>query len=271
MDFSSMEILVFMAGVYFTYKFMKLWYSRMFHKPMGKPLILIRWILGSLPAAAFFLILYTITQLASWDVKGIYVLFYLFLGFAWIHLCMKLVEMVFDLSWIDDVLNLNNRAASFPVICSFLALTFLYCGANTGDGPGWWCVVFAGGLGVSAWIGLGLLIHKFTNVSERITVEHNTCCGIRFGSYLFSSAIILARASGGDWISMFTTIGEFLAMGWPVLVLAGTGILIEQFYLRQEKAALERNRETNHIASSVLLGVCYITAGVLIVNSMPPL
>ncbi|MCL2172231.1 MAG: hypothetical protein LBH62_06805 [Nitrososphaerota archaeon] len=175
------------------------------------------------------------------------------------------MSCIFDLSWLDDALNLNNKAALIAVVGGFLGLTLIYSGANIGNGPGWWCVVFTGGLGLVAWLVLGLVINSCTKTFERITVERDIGCGIRFGFYLLASGIILARACAGDWTSFSVTLFEFMD-GWPVLVLAGILILVELYYIHRAKL----NKTNNAIFGSIFLGVAFIVIAIAIVYLMPP-
>lgn len=71
-------------------------------------------------------------------------------------------------------------------------------GSQHRDGPGWWVVLFAAGLGLITWLGLALVINLLTDISERVSVDRDMGSGIRFGAYLIASSLILAYASGGD-------------------------------------------------------------------------
>ena len=158
------------------------------------------------------------------------------------------------------------KAALSAISGAFIGSVLIYSGANIGDGPGWWCVIFAGGLGLAAWILLGVLIGKITQVFERITVDRDINCGIRMGFYFLASGIILGRASAGDWTSFSMTILEFSA-GWPVLILALLTIVIERYYMK-----IYGNPEdgyNNHLVSAVFLGVLYIIMAVLSVVIYP--
>ncbi len=221
-----------------------------------------------LPLISLVIYLYTMTVLASFDVVDsfIYIVLYTLLGFAWLYYGLMAMAYFFDLSWVDDALNMNNKAALFSVTGGFLGLTIIYAGANIGDGPGWWCVVFAGGLGLAAWILIALVVNKFTKVFERITVERDISCGIRIGSYLLASGIILGRASAGDWTSFSMTIIEFW-VGWPVLPLALLAILSEFYFIY--KSEPHNNKEQNNITSSIFLSAVYTAIAIASVISAP--
>jgi hypothetical protein len=157
------------------------------------------------------------------------------LGYAWMFAGLSLMALCFDLRWADDFVYLNNKAALAAVIGEFFTIAFIYAGANIGDGPGWWCVIFAGSLGLAAWIILGFIIHLCTGIFERITVDRDMGCGVRFLIYLLASGAILGYACSGDWMSFKMTIVEF-AVGWPVLPLTAVFIFIELLFNFGQKA-----------------------------------
>lgn len=254
------EVVLFFAAIYLTVRFLIKWYSpvaRAWPPDRGR---MARWVIGLLPAAAFALILATLSTAASYDVVGIWVLFYLLLGSAWIRAGMFLMRRLLDLSWADDGIYADNKAAIVPVAGGFLGITLIYAGANTGDGPGWWVVFIAGGLGLIAWLGLACAINRAARVSERITVDRDFGCGIRFGAYLLASGLILARASGGDWTSFSATLIEFL-IGWPVLPLALLAALIELF-MGYQSGLREEPGGSGPIMLSALWGGAYVAFAV---------
>jgi len=255
------EVIILILSCYYTVKNLNDWYQKLPGIGPVRRDNAIKYVLGILPVASFFIILFTLRFLASFDVVNdlIYIIFYVLLGYTWTYLGMKMVFIFFDISWIDDVLNMNNKAALFAVSGAFLGLVTIYSGANIGDGPGWWCVIFAGGLGLISWFVLGRIVNSLTQVFERITVDRDIYCGIRFGAYLLASGIILARASAGDWTSFYDTIVEFL-VGWPVLPLTVLAILVERYYMH--KAKLEESISNTYLFGSLYWSVVYIAIAI---------
>lgn len=264
------EMIVFLFSGYFTCKFLFKWYGLLFSAWPPNRNKLTRYIFGWLPVISLMVIIYTLKVLASFDVINDfrYIVFYIVIGYTWLYFGLRFMFYFFDLSWIDDVINLNNKAAMLSITGGFLGLTVIYAGANIGDGPGWWCVIFAGGLGTMSWIILGLISHKFTNVFERITVGRDIYCGIRFGFYLLAGGLILGRASAGDWTSFYMTIIEFMD-GWPVLLLTAFMIIVERYYIYKSK--IEDNMNNKHIFSSVFWGITYVIIAVISIMLLPPL
>jgi len=267
---SGAELIIICMSSYFSYKFFKIWYGSSFDSWPPERVKLIRNIFMALPVISSLIILFTLGALASFDVVGdpIYIFFYLLLGYAWTYFSLTLTSLLFDISWIDDGLNLGNKAVLAPVAGSFLAATVIYSGANIGDGPGWWCVVFAGGLGMCTWFTLCLIINKFTNIFERITVERDIGCGTRISGYLLGSGIILGRASAGDWTSFGMTIIEFMD-GWPVLVLALLVLVIEIYYIT--KSEMGYGNSHSNLPASIFLSIFYVVISIAIVIALPPI
>lgn len=264
----NLEVLVFMASIYCACRLIYLWYKRIIFTWLSEKDNGIKLTLALLPAAAFAIILYTLKVLASFDVVNdpYYILFYIFLGLSWVFVNLLLVFIFFDLSWIDDVLGNRNTAALIAITGAFLGLTIIYSGANVGDGPGWWCVIYAAGLGLFAWILVNLVLNWGSRAFERITVNRDIHCGIRVGAFLLASGLILGRASAGDWTSFSMTVIEFL-VGWPVLPLTLVAILVERYYISKEKD-WERASQ-NHWFGSIYWAVLYLLIAVFSIVLYP--
>lgn len=266
MDFAEFILLVF--SIFYTGVSISSWYKKLQEvEPVRRDKV-IKYVMTFLPIASFFIILFILKVLASFDVVNdfIYIIFYILLGYSWTFLGLLFVFRFFDISWVDDVLNLNNKAALYTVSGAFLGIVLIYSGANIGDGPGWWCVIFAGGLGIITWFLLGRLVHSVTDVFERITVDRDINCGFRTGAYLLASGIILARASAGDWTSFSSTVVEFL-VGWPVLLLTALAIVVERHYIN--KATLEGSINNTFSISSVNWGLIYFFIAIISVAMFP--
>ncbi len=225
---SGDELFVFFVSIIFALLFSAGWYGTLMRAWLPKQSAKVMLFLKFLPLGTGALVLLLLNTLAASDVRssGLYILLYLLFWFVWIELGMKMISAFFDLSWIDDVVHLGNRAALFPVVSGFLSISAIYAAANIGEGPGWWCVLVAGFLGVASWFILGLILRVTTGVFERITVDRDINAGLRVGAYLLASGLILGRASAGDWTSFEKTLQEF-QIGWPVLILTALAIVVE--------------------------------------------
>lgn len=263
------EVFVLLISITVTVLFFIKWYGPVFRIWTPKRGKSAKIILGFLPLAVFLMVLTTLLILASGDVINDYffIFFYIMIGFAWLYACLLLFYFFFDFSVREDVISLSNTSALFAIIGSVLGITLVYCGANIGDGPGWWCVFFAGGLGMILWFVLILISNKTARIFERVTVEKDTACGIRFCFYLIAAGLVLARASGGDWTSFYMTVIEFLD-GWPVLPLTGLFILTERYFISKAK---NTDEDKNYIMISVMWGAVLLLLSILSVATLPPL
>ena len=183
------EGIIFFFSCFMVYFFMRRWYRpllKAWPHERNRPA---KTILACLPVFFLVLIFCILKFLASFDVVNsvFFIIFYILLGYAWMYGSLMLTTLFFDLNWTDDSVYLNNKAALAAVIGEFFTIAFIYAGANVGDGPGWWCVIFAGLLGLAAWIILGFIIHLSTGIFERITVDRDMGCGVCFLIYLLAS------------------------------------------------------------------------------------
>ncbi len=219
-----------------------------------------------LPCIPVFLYFITLNTVASWDVIGefFYILMYLLLGIAWLWASLNGMLLFWSFSYEDDVLMGRNKAAIVAATGAIIGSSLIYAGTNIGDGPGWWTVVIAGGLGTLTWLLLGALIDKLTAVIESITMEHDVNSGLRFGAYLVGSGLILAVASSGDWTSLLATVGEFF-VGWPVIPLALLMIVLERRLFGAIGDEPEKQKQL-----SVIVAVCYLLYGILVCLLMLP-
>lgn len=264
------EVLLFFGSIILTAVYLFRWYKYTLSSNPIKRGTFSRILLAFLPVASFVIILYTLQNLASFDVVGsaVYIVMYLMIGLVWFYFGVFLMFAFFDVSWVDDALNMNNPAAALAVVGGGLGVTIIYAGSNIGDGPGWWCVFFAGGLGLTAWFALGVLANLSTRVFKRITVGRSMACAIRTCAYLISSGIVLGRASAGDWTSFGKTVIEFLD-GWPVLIITAAFILIELIFVTGEKRG-EQGKAIG-IILSLIFGAAYIAVAIYALQVLPPL
>lgn len=257
------ELFLFAGSVYLMARFLYKWYKPVMSIWPRKRAEAGRFALGLLPVAAFFIIVFVLLTMASFDVVGFWIIFYIILGIVWIYGCTFLFQYCLDFRWFDDIILLDNKAAIPPAAGGFIGFVLIYAGANIGDGPGWWVVFIAGGLGLIVWLGLAVIINNYAQISEQITVERDIGCGIRYGAYLIASGMILARASGGDWTSMLATLVEFLA-AWPVIPLAALALFVEKW-----QARLMQDGEKSHLTASIFWAGVYIAFAVIVLMMLP--
>jgi hypothetical protein len=109
-------------------------------------------------------------------------------------------------------------------------LTLCFAGANIGDGPGWWVVLYAASLSTVTLFAVWACLERLTHVSEAVTVDRDVASGLRLGGFLAAAGLILGRAVAGDWVSVGATNVEFVRMAWPVLVLLVLAVPVERVF-----------------------------------------
>jgi hypothetical protein len=187
-----------------------------------------RVLLVFVPVAAWVGLLVVLRALASADVRQdpFYLTFYLIMGAAWCGMVMWCLPLV-GLSARDDIAEQDNRAAVPALIGAFLGVMACYAGANVGDGPGWWCVVWAGGIATIAWFIAAGVVGSYGRLIEQVTVERDDAAGVRLGSVLLGSGVLCGRGAAGDWSDALTTVSEFTA-AWPVIPLIAVAVTAER-------------------------------------------
>ena len=180
------------------------------------------------PVLGWLAILVVLRTLASADVRDepLYLGFYLLMGIAWVGVGLSFLPWC-GLSARDDVGERRNAAATPVMIGAALGLSACYAGANIGDGPGWWCVVWAGGLGTALWFVALALVAGRGHLAETVTVERDPAAGLRLGVFLFLAGIICGRGAAGDWTNALMTVVEFKA-AWPLVPLVLVALMGEK-------------------------------------------
>lgn len=192
----------------------------------------------------------------------IYIFFYLLLGACWVKIWMFWL-LLMGIYWRDDALERKNHSALIVVIAFIFGATACYGGANIGDGPGWWCVVVAGGLGGLVWVLLWQTLVVSCGLSEKITVERDLNAGIRTAGFGIGSSIICGRGAAGDWTSALQTLLEF-SCAWPALILLILAIFIEKFS-SPTKVNQEYQTKTPSHFPAIMVAIFYITVSIIAV------
>jgi len=180
------------------------------------------WLLPPLAGLAMY---YVLIKWSSHDVRDnpTYIFFYLVMWLGWTGLWNKLLPY-FGLICRDDVLERDNTAAGLAIAGGLLGVTFIFAGGNIGDGPGWWVVVFCGGIATATLLVLWVVENLITGILDTITIDRDDAAGWRTGGFFMAAGLILGRAVAGDWHSADQTTSDFLIHGWPVLIFWGIAV-----------------------------------------------
>lgn len=194
----------------------------------------------------------TLSNLASFDVRGsfLYTFFYDVMGLAWLVALVVGLHGV-GLSLRDDVLERRNDAALVAWSGAMIGGACAFAGGNVGDGPGWWCVVFAGGLATALLLGTWVLMHHLGGLHDHVTIDRDLGAGARAGGLLLGVGLIGGRAAAGTWFSFVDTVATFVQGAWPALVIVACAIAVERTLGRGPSAV---SRKVGSVLAVVYLG-----------------
>jgi uncharacterized membrane protein YjfL (UPF0719 family) len=189
-----------------------------------------RWPLTVYPGAAFAILYGILKRFSSPDVREapVYLAFYMILGAAWVGAVARLLPYL-GLRARDDVIERGNFAAGQAIGGALLGLTLCYAGANIGNGPGWWVVVFSAFLATVALLLLWVLLDKATGLADTLTIDRDLAAGLRAVGFFTGAGLILGRAVAGDWTSAADTAADFARTGWPALLLWAVAAFLEKW------------------------------------------
>jgi uncharacterized membrane protein YjfL (UPF0719 family) len=181
------------------------------------------------PLAGAGLLFGVLASFASFDVRDsvVYLLFYMAMGAVWVAVGVRFLALL-GLSSRDDVIERGNRAAAQAIGGAILGITLCFAGANIGDGPGWWVVVFSAGLATGTFFLLWIVLEKLTQLADTVTIDRDPAAGVRLAGFFTGAGMILGRAVAGDWISVEATVRDFAFTAWPALVLLGLAVWLER-------------------------------------------
>jgi hypothetical protein len=180
------------------------------------------------PVAAAIQLAIVLRVWSSHDVRdsGVYTVFYELMGLAWTGLFVLFIPW-FGISIRDDVFERQNGAAAWVAAGAVLGIMASFSGANIGDGPGWWVVLFCGLLSTGSFLLLWRLFESLTSATEAVIVDRDLATGIRMAGWMLASGLILGASVAGDWKSATATIRDFLLRAIAVVPLLILAIVVE--------------------------------------------
>lgn len=207
----------------------------------------------SLTALCAVGVLFVLLRCSAADVRSepSEVIFYFFFSLAGIIAAQYLFG-VFGISLRDDAIDRRNRAALCKVSGLTVGVSCCIAGSNAGNGPGGEVVFFCAVLSICALLAVWVLLATLANMAEAITVERDFGAGVRAGAFLAGGGAIFGAAVAGDWVSLFSTLRDFIHFAWPVF--AGSVIVIA-FERTNNRRALGRRLSafTSCVLSAVLM------------------
>jgi hypothetical protein len=167
---------------------------------------------------------------ASFDVVGdpYYIVGYAALGIVWITCSVLLQAALVDVRFQQDVRDRNNFAAAIALGGLLIANAAAFAGANVGDGPGWWVVLFSAIVSTAAVTAAVWLLAAFTDAEERITIDHDYGAAIRFAAIAIAVGVVAGRGAAGNWVSVDATVHDFAAVAWPIVPALAAALVYER-------------------------------------------
>jgi hypothetical protein len=152
------------------------------------------------------------------------------------------------------------------ILGAMAALTFAFAGANVGTGPGPDAVIFSARLSTIALFGFWAVLEFSFHVSERITIDRDLGGGLRLAGSLAAAGLISGRAVAGDWVSMGSTVHDFVIWELPAIVPLAMALAFECACRRSD----EKNAAAHALRSGALPALALLASGVAWVMMQPP-
>ncbi len=225
-----------------------------------------RWPVNAAPIVAAVALFAVLRFWASADVRddGRYLAFYLAMGLAWVGIFAAVLPLL-GINLRDDAVERANRAASYAAAAAVVALMLCFAGANIGDGPGWWVVVFCAALSTGGLIVLWLLVGEAGRGVEAIVVDRDEASALRLAGFLVASGLVLGRAAAGDWKSAEAAVADFATAAWPLVILAACAIAIDRV-----ARPTPENPRPSPAAAGVIPAAVYVAAAAVYIAMLGP-
>jgi len=185
-------------------------------------------------AAVGAIVAYVILFFAASDVRpsAMYVFLYVLMGFGVTGINTVALRIF---GWrISDMFERRNNAAHTLFYTATIASALAFAGANIGDGPGFYVVLFCTGLShVTLW-SIAVVHAALNRTAYRILVDHDRGIAFRFGCMLVAIGAILGRGVAGDWPGYAATTVDFMTIVWPVILYLVVDTMIAKFTLTRE-------------------------------------
>jgi uncharacterized membrane protein YjfL (UPF0719 family) len=195
-----------------------------------------------------------LARFSSHDVRDsfLYIGFYALMTLAASGLGLALLDRL-GLSLRDDAIERQNPAAGLALGGAILGVALAFGGANIGDGPGWWVVVFSGALSVSGLLLGWVILDRLGQAGEAVVVERDQAAGLRVGAWFVATGAITGRAAAGDWVDFAPTVRDFVGAASGALVLAVIAAIVESLSNQRPPATTaERNSATRGLSVALL-------------------
>lgn len=204
---------------------------------------------------------------ASFDVVGAiqYQVMYAVIGMAWLRGSAVMFPLA-GVSLRDDVVERGNPAAAAGCAGALIGVAACYAGANIGDGPGWYVVIFCSLLSTGTLFVAWIALTNLSPVADSVTIDRDTAAGIRLGAFLIACGLILGRATAGDWVSAESALADLARYLPAAIVLVAIAVWVERMARPTAQQPRVAMMPWGIVPSIVYLA---IAAALLITNGAP--
>jgi uncharacterized membrane protein YjfL (UPF0719 family) len=222
------------------------------HLAPPAPSYLVPWTAVPLSGALLFALL---SNFASSDVRGsgAYLFFYMVMGSTATALFVMALDRL-GLSLRDDVIERRNPAACVTWAGALVGATLAFAGANIGDGPGWWVVVFCSAMSLGSLLLGWWLLDRVGDLGEAIVVERDAAAGLRAAGWFVACGALTGRAAAGNWVSAASAVQDFIKVGQSALVLTVLAAIVEAWLWHRSR---NRPARPERWVSSVILAALW--------------
>ncbi len=226
---SEGELFLFVASAVWAAYAWGGWYLRLLKVPVPVGGQGARMVMAMTPPVCMAVLFGVLIRFSSHDVRSssFYTFFYVIVGAAWLNLVSRLLPM-FGISPHDDGVERGNLAAAWMGAGALLGLTLAFAGANIGDGPGWWVVLFSAALASLGWLVAWMIWAWLTRCHPAITIDREVASGIRSAAMAIGLGLLCGRCAAGNWVSASATVADFIRDLWPLLLLLLLGGFAER-------------------------------------------
>jgi hypothetical protein len=114
-------------------------------------------------------------------------------------------------------------------------VTFVYTGANVGEGATVWMTFGPAVLATMVWGGNWLMLEWLCGIEDAVTIDRDIGSAMQLGVFLVISGAILGWAVAGDYQSVEVMVRDLVWRGWPVVPLAMIVAIVQTYAVRSHR------------------------------------
>jgi uncharacterized membrane protein YjfL (UPF0719 family) len=250
------EIIVFAFSCFIAAVYWTRWYLRALRPSTLVSTMRTRSIMLLSPPVCLVALFAVLRSFSAHDVheSAPYLLMYMAIGAAALAIFSGLLSTI-GVHPHDDVVQRRNLAAGYASAGAMLGATLCFAGANIGDGPGWWVVLFCALLSLGAFLALLVGLEKLTGWIEVVSVDRRASTGLRLCGFAIGVGLILGRSVAGDWQSAGATVGDFASTAWPALALSFLELVLARVESAAPEARLKRFSFAGALGGALYVGL----------------